>query len=53
MLRTLLSKQHSALRIASKQKACLTTWTRQIRGAQPSLIEADHDFTQTVPFSSK
>lgn len=39
--------------LAINQKARLATSSRQIRGAQPSLIEADHDFTQFQNFTSK
>lgn len=48
MLRSLL-KQSSALRSITKQSASLATCTRQIRGAQPSLIEAnDESFQQNT-----
>lgn len=53
MLRSLISRKPTLLRNVIKQKACLATWTRQIRGAQPSLIEADSDFTEHSSFKSK
>lgn len=54
MLRSLLSKQQNQIfRTIGKQRATLATCTRQIRGAQPSLIETEHDFTQNSTFSSK
>ncbi|CAO3633916.1 unnamed protein product [Mucor hiemalis] len=53
MLRSLISRKPTLLRNVIKQKACLATWTRQIRGAQPSLIEADSDFTEHSSFKKK
>lgn len=54
MLRSLLYKQQNQIfRTIGQQRATLATCTRQIRGAQPSLIEADHDFTQTTTFNSE
>jgi hypothetical protein len=41
-----------ALRLINKQRATLATSTRQVRGTHPSLIEADHDFTQVQNFAS-
>ncbi|CEP06853.1 hypothetical protein [Parasitella parasitica] len=38
---------------ASKKVRLLATCTRQIRGAQPSLSEANHDFTQFENFTKK
>lgn len=54
MLRSLISKKPTILSNLSRQKACLATWTRQIRGAQPALIEADNDdMAQRSPANSK
>jgi hypothetical protein len=50
MLRTI--KPSRVLRLVSTQRATLATSTRQVRGTQPSLIEADHDFTQVQNFAS-
>lgn len=47
------SRTSQALCFVTKQRATLATSTRQIRGAQPSLIEADHDFSQVQNFNSK
>jgi hypothetical protein len=54
MLRSIINVRTCSRRVLSvNQKARLATSSRQIRGAQPSLIEADHDFTQFQNFTSK
>lgn len=54
MLRSITNLRTCSRRVLSvNQKARLATSSRQIRGAQPSLIEADHDFTQFQNFTSK
>ncbi|KAG2205628.1 hypothetical protein INT46_003455 [Mucor plumbeus] len=54
MLRSIINVRTCSRRVLSvNQKARLATSSRQIRGAQPSLIEADHDFTQFQNFTKK
>ncbi|KAI8646382.1 HotDog domain-containing protein [Parasitella parasitica] len=55
MLRSIVHLRACSRRatLSASQRARLATSSRQIRGAQPSLIEADHDFSRFQNFTKK